>query len=479
MDFFLSRIGCVFFGGLAFLSPHLARSEIRLHPIFSDQAVLQQDVPIPVWGGGTEEMGKVTVSLAGQTRTTEVKGGRWRVDFAPISASMQPTELKVVSEGQEYKRKVWIGEVWFASGQSNMWWPLKDTLEAKEAIASAKDPLMKWLYVPLQGSLTELSEVPLAWKSVDSRTVPYFSAVAYYFAREIRKRKNVPVGVIQSAVGGSPIEAWISEKEFQGNSKLKKIPERNIGHALFGRSVLHRAMVAPLMPYALRGFIWYQGESNTAYSGEYFDLMSALIRTWRNSFVTPAHLDRHPFLFVQLTSFLAKKENPEASDWAALREAQRQVSLRVPRTAMAVITDLGDEGDIHPRRKREVGERLAIAARNLAYGEDVEYSGPVLEKAIRVGSEVHLSFVRAQSLVVRQSGERSAALSGVALSDDGNRFYWAKAVVDTRSPKIIVSPSMETKRPRFVRWGWADFVQDELKNEKGFLASPFQAEIQK
>jgi sialate O-acetylesterase len=484
-----------------------AHATVRPHALFSDGAVLQQGMPVPVWG--TASAGEtVRVSIQGQTATTTALGGEWRVRLRPLKAG-GPYTLTIAGENTLTIQDVLVGEVWVCSGQSNMEWPLSRSFQPQEAIARSQDAGLRLWTVPHAVSDIPRRDTQGAWKTCGPETLPGFSAVAYYFGRDLRRALGVPVGLIQSTWGGTPAEAWTSRATLASDSALRPIleryrearrayPEALRAHeeALArhretaaaaereGRqpprppaapgnpesatrpSGVYNAMIAPLQPYAIRGVIWYQGESNAGRADEYRTLFPAMIRNWREAWGQGADF---PFLFVQLAPFMKIEPEPTESGWAELREAQRLTALRVPNTAMAVITDAGDEADIHPARKEPVGARLALAARAVAYGERVAHTGPIFRSMEVRGNRAILRFKGADRGLVARGGE----LTGFTLCGEDRKWVNARAILD--GDRVIVeSPSVS--RPAAVRFGWANYPVVNLYDGSGLPASPFRTD---
>ena len=382
--------------------------EVRPNPLFSDQAVLQRGQTVPVWGTA-DEGEQVTVSVEGRRASTVCRGGHWRVDLPTLEAG-GPLEMTIAGTNTITLHDVMVGEVWVASGQSNMDMVLADCDRGAEEISASANPRIRLCKVPRQAADEPQATTKMSWRECGPKTVSNFSGVAYFFARDLEKALHVPIGIIDAAYGGTPAEAWMSpaavrsRPEFQSildeyaqqvkdspramenyrtelaaweltaadakraNQKATPRPQIPLGPFNFRRpSGLYRGMVLPLVPYAIRGVIWYQGERNSPRAYQYRTLFPALIADWRATW----HQGDFPFLFVQLAPFGKFDARLQDNVWSELREAQLMTSQSVPNTAMAVITDVGDQADIHPRRKQAVGGRLAVAARALAYREPI------------------------------------------------------------------------------------------------------------
>lgn len=481
-------------------------ASLSLASVFSDHMVLQQGMPVPVWGtcrtGDT-----VTVEFAGQKKTVDADAeGRWRVQLDSLQASAEPCTLRVQSakDGQHsVLTNILVGEVWIGSGQSNMEWPLSNTENATEAMAFANDPLLRLFTVRKATSDTAMNSVTGAWESCTTLTVSNFSAVAYYFGRDLRKARGVPVGVIVSAWGGTCAEAWTPaealkpipefgaimgrhqkavkewdpakvEERFQQEvtnyqaavtqadkegKKRPRRPKRALSPAQSPHrpSCLYNAMIAPLQPFALRGVIWYQGEANVLHADEYANLFPALIKGWRDTWGLEL-----PFLFVQIAPH--KEMSP------MIRDAQLQTWRRVPRTAMTVVTDYGNATNIHPRAKAPVGARLALAARALAYGEPLEYSGPAYESVKMDGGHAIVSFTHlGGGLVTAGTG----LLKGFAMAGADRVFKPAEVTIEGNTV-VVHCPSIVD--PKAVRYGWENVPDVNLFNKAGLPASPFRTD---
>ena len=527
-----------------------AAADLRFATIFSEHAVLQRDRPLPVWGW-SEPGALVVVSFGGQEKSARVDpDGRWRVTLDPMAASAEPRDLSARSQGTVTVRNVLVGEVWLASGQSNMGYGLSQAVGGAAAVAAAEDPQLRFFKVEQRTAAEPQTDAAGTWQRSSPEHKRAWSAVAYYFARDLRKQLGCPVAVIQSAWGGTAAETWMSidalrqdppfshcvaafEKALARHRELERRPEisrqydadlarwqkevipayavakrayeaaRAAGHdpgpppqpavaepqnpdptGLPSPSrrpgvptITYNTMIAPLAPYAIRGVIWYQGEANGGDGLEYRRLLPRLIADWRGLWGDP-----FPFLFVQLPGFEseAMKRQPEPA-WAWLREAQ-MLSLRVPRTAMAVAIDVGDPLDVHPPAKCEIGGRLALAARRVAYAEDVVASGPLYRDAEFVSGAARVSFSetggglaigRAPWLPSHLAPLPQDRLMGFALAGEDRVWFEAEARIE--GDKVVVS-SPSVRKPVAVRYGWANAPRCNLANSDGLPASPFRSD---
>ena len=485
------RLGCF----VLFTVTFGLHADVKLHGLFSDNMVLQRDAAVPVWGWA-DDGEKVTVEFRNQKVSTTAKGGKWMVKLKKLKAG-GPDDLRVAGKNALTLKNVLVGEVWIASGQSNMEWPMRASYEPETEIAKTANPLLRLYTVPKLKADEPRDNVPNSWQECGPSTTSNFSAVAYYFGRDLAKALNVPVGIIHTSWGGSPAEVWMSHKVLSSNPAYKadildayaaqaekareaianfekeQAAAKAEGKAFNKRrpnlpwkpTELYNGMIAPLIPYSIAGAIWYQGESNAGRAHQYRSLFADMIRNWRNDWGQ----GDFSFLLVQLAPFMAIKDQPADSTWAELREAQALATTKLPKVGMAVITDVGDEKDIHPKKKEPAGARLALAARKIAYGEDIVYSGPIYKSMkIKEGKAI-LSFRNTGSGLEARDGE----LKGFAIAGADQKFVWAKAEI--QGDTIVVS-SAEVSEPVAVRYGWADYPVVNLWNKEGLPASPFRTD---
>ncbi len=446
-----------------------AQAAVKLHNLFTDHAVLQREMPIPVWGMA-DDGEKVTATLGDETVSATAEKGKWLVKFKPRSAGGEPLVLKV--EGKDSKLEVkdlLIGEVWLCGGQSNMEWRITQSETPAEIIARAKNPNIRLLNVPRGGKPEPQTEINAAWKICDEKSVGEFSAVGYHFGAALQKKLDVPVGLINSNVGGTPAQRWADFESLyavpETKGYVKTVKDGDAFKPNAAGSDLYNAMIAPLAPYAIRGAIWYQGESNAGQAERYRTLFPTMIQSWRKTFGQPDM----PFFFVQLAPFKDKTDKPQESDWAELREAQLMTLSKLSNTGMAVITDVGNEKNIHPTPKQPVGERLAIAARGIVYKEKIEYSGPVFESLKTDGEKAILRFSHVGS-GLEAKGDK---LTGFTIA--GEDKVWHNADAKIEGETVVVSCDNVTK-PVAVRFGWANFPIVNLWNKDGLPATPFRTD---
>ncbi|MEX2186716.1 MAG: sialate O-acetylesterase [Pirellulales bacterium] len=434
-----------------------AAAEVKLHGLFTDHMVLQQGMDVPVWGTAADGE-KVTVSIGDQKVETTGAGGKFRVNLKPLSAG-GPHTLVVAGTNTVTLGDVLVGEVWICSGQSNMQLAVAQGETPEKIIAESANPKIRLFTVPRDRDANPRSDVKSSWVECGPTTVGDFSAVGYHFGRALHAKLGVPVGLISCNVGGTAAEEWTSREVLESDEDLKPTLKNDRS------TTLYNAMLHPLAPFAIRGAIWYQGESNAGRAEQYRELFPAMIKNWRDLWGQ----GDFPFLFVQLAPWKMIVDTPGDSDWAELREAQLMTTKNVPKTAMAVITDFGDEKDIHPKPKASVGERLALAARAIAYGEKIVYSGPVCSKMEIRGNEAVLSFDHVGGgLEVR--GEK---LKGFTIAGADGAFVNADARID--GDKVVVKNDA-LNEPKMVRFGWANYPVVNLYNKDGLPATPFRTD---
>jgi sialate O-acetylesterase len=470
---------CLLLAAVAGAAP-AARADVKPHALFSDHAVLQRDAELKVWG--TADPGeKVTVTLAGGDGPAAVAEaaaddtGAWAVTLPKQPAGTGRT-LTLKGKNAVTLSDVAVGDVWVCSGQSNMEWRFAQLRGGKELAAKAATPGVKLFTVPRhaaaepQAGFKKGQDWEARWLESTPETVYTFSAVAAYFGRDVQKAVNVPVGLIHTSWGGTPAEAWTSREALAAADELKHyVGRREQMVAAGGRqglnpntpASLYNGMIHPLLPFAVKGAIWYQGESNAGRAAEYRTLFTTMIADWRK--LWRAEL---PFLCVQLAPYHAG--DADGVSWAELREAQFLATRKLPAVGIAVITDVGELFDIHPQQKEPVGQRLALAARGIAYGQRVEYRGPEYKGLTVEGDKAVLAFDFAGGLTAK-----GGVLNGFEVCGEDREFYPAKAAV--KGDAVVVS-SPKVSKPVAVRYGWSNFPVCNLFNKAGLPASPFRTD---
>ncbi|MBX3737971.1 MAG: sialate O-acetylesterase [Candidatus Didemnitutus sp.] len=489
---------------LAF-TPLAALADVSLPRLISDGVVFQRDRAIRLWGEA-EPGEKIAVHLAGRTaHAIAANDRRWSLELDALSAG-GPYVLAVQGNNRIEVKDVYLGELWVASGQSNMEWPLRETTGAAEEIAASANEGIRVFKVKRALKDERQTDVSGEWRAASPAASGSFTAVGYYFAKFIQTKLGVPVGIVDSTWGGTPAAAWTPHEDLARDAELEAFitryeeacrvfPEKNLPYleklraweAAAGPhptreqtiakpqppigpghpskpSGLFNGMVAPLLPLRVRGVIWYQGESDAPRAATYRKLFPTLIASWRREWQQPDL----PFLYVQISGYLAKRDTAAGSPWAELREAQLQ-TLHVPHTGMAVTIDIGEPNDIHPRNKREVGRRLSLLAREQIYGETLETSGPVLVQAKRAGATWRLRFSHTAGGLKANDG---GAIRGFTIAGEDRRFVPAEARVD--GDELVVSGALHD--PVAVRYAWTESPVATLANAVGLPASPFRTD---
>ncbi|HEX5790071.1 MAG TPA: sialate O-acetylesterase [Luteolibacter sp.] len=478
---------------LALTSLSTVRADVVLSKLFSDHMVLQQNQPIRIWGKA-EPGEQVTVELAG--KSASVKAGadrRWRIDLPPMKADGKALTLTVKGKNTLTLNDVLLGEVWICSGQSNMEWALNAIPNGKEEAAAANHPEIRLYRVSGNIASPAPIEDPRGqWKLCSPTTAAGFSAVAYFFARELHQQLKVPVGLVGTYWGGTFIEPWTPAVGFRAVPELKEISDKlepeqpaieaappvKRGAKMNGSAptAIYNGMVHGLTPLSARGVIWYQGESNAKYKGSlpYEYLKEALVKGWRTTFEN----DKLSFHWVQLANFQNPDKSPAGGGWGVVREGQRR-ALRLPHTGMAVAIDIGDAGNIHPANKQDVGKRLSLWALAKDYGKDIVCSGPLYKGMKKEGSKIRVEFDYTGSglMVAQKQGldpakeTPGAELTQFAIQDAAGKWHWAKAAIDGNG---VLVWNDEVKDPTHVRFGYqSNPVGINLYNKEGLPASPF------
>jgi len=491
---------------LAVTSPLLA--EVKLGSPFTSHMVLQREMPVPIWG--TAAPGEaVIVKFAGQKKTTVAGAdGKWRVTLDALEASSEGRSFVVfgaLTATPLQLDDVLVGEVWLASGQSNMVFPISKahapfaglTNEAEE-IAAANHPLVRMFTGKADGTYTPQETVKGEWLVATPANAPDFSAIGYFFARDLQKELNVPVGVITMAFGASCAHAWIRREAIEADPQLKPVldqfdaqvksfvpptaqqladwqkavnaakaahkkppgkPGNNPVTNQHNPTVLYNSLIAPIVPYAIRGVIWYQGESITDPKPLFPIFTATLISDWRKLWGSDL-----PFYFCQLAALQNPSNSPQVREWQA-------EALKIPGTAMAVTIDIGDPKNVHPKNKQAVGDRLSRIALAKNYDRKIEFSGPQFESATIDGSTIRVKFTHADGLTAKDGPLKTFEIAGI----DGN-YLPAEATIS--GDAVIVKNSAVTS-PVTVRYAWANYPDGcNLINGAGLPAAPFRSDKQ-
>ena len=464
-----------------------AKANVTLPKVIGSHMVLQRDRPLPIWGwadpgekvtvklhdvAASALGGEVTLKLdqAAATATADAQG-KWQVVLPAVIADGNAHHMTIGGKNKIELQDILIGDVWLGSGQSNMEFHLANSMQGKEAVAAANYPQIRLLHVKKEKADKPAKDVVIegekpaakprptpqptdrpiviegnkpaakpgsAWKVCTPKTAPNFAAVLYFFGQRLHKELGVPIGLIDSSWGGSPIEQWIDKGEIGG---------------------MYNGMIAPVKPLAIRGAIWYQGEANVGMGMKYADKMKALIGGWRKVWDND-----FPFYFVQIAPFAGYGKRALPPLWEA-----QVASLKIPGTGMVVTTDLVDNiKDIHPKDKVDVGNRLALWALAKTYGKDIVYSGPLYKSMKIEGNKARLSFAHVGGGLKSRDGK---PLSEFEIAGADGKFVPAEATVDGET---VVVQAAEVAEPSQVRFGWRDVANPNLINKEGLPASPFQ-----
>ncbi len=474
------------------------RGNIRMPAFFSDNMVLQRDMPLRIWGEANPGE-HITVSIHRQNKIAKADiEGRWHVLLDPMDAG-GPHELMVEGSIRIRYSNVMAGDVWIASGQSNMYWPVRLAKNPKNEIRNANYPKIRLFTVPERMSMTPEHDLEYGeWLECSPESIADFSAVAYSFGRKIHTELGIPIGLVHASWSGTVAETWISreslathpdfanmtgtnsltESESTGIQEVRKKPDYSQGMDTSAYanvpedpneipSLLFNGMIRAMTPFVIKGVIWYQGESNASRHEQYKTLFPLLINDWRRQWQNP----EMPFYFVQLANYMQADQSPADSDWARLREAQA-MALSLPNTGMAVAIDLGEAYDIHPANKQDVGIRLACVALNKTYGKDIVCSGPAFKSMTIDGAAIRLEFDHFGSGMIAKGNNDE--VKGFAVAGMDRIFHWARAVID--GDQVIVS-SPSVNKPVAVRYAWANNPDGaNLYNKESLPAIPFRTD---
>ena len=495
------------------LQPSALLAGIKLPAILSDSSVLQQNQPVRIWGWASAGS-QITVSFQGQSQETTTNAeGRWDVMLTPLKAG-GPHELKVGGDGTSITLKdILVGEVWLCSGQSNMAMTVTGVKDAEDEIAASDLPTLRMFTVKSSHSTRPQTDCQGTWVNSHPNTVGGFSATAYFFGKRLHEELKVPVGLINSSVGGTSIESWTSlsaqqavdeikprlqaweeedrayepasakdryEKQLATWEQQKAIAEKE-GRKPGRRpqlavqphmdrnypSNLFNGKIHPIVGYSIRGAIWYQGENSSGrgFAHLYGQQLKTLITDWR----TRWNQGDFPFAWVQLPNFKAEqKAASETSGWVQVQEGMLK-TLSVPNTGMAVTIDVGEANDIHPRHKQVVGWRLAQWALATVYGQKIVPMGPIYHSFEKNDNKMVITFTNAGKGLTGSSD----MLKGFAVAGSDRRFVWANAKID--GDKVVVWHD-DIQDPQSVRYAWASNPQISLFNSANIPASPFRTD---
>ncbi|MEI6232081.1 MAG: sialate O-acetylesterase [Planctomycetota bacterium] len=498
---------------LAFvLAAPLLRADVKVPAIIGDNMALQAGIAVPIWGWA-DPGEDVTVTFNGQSKTAKAGDDKkWSVKLDVLTVG-GPFEMTIKGKNTLTLKNILVGEVWVNSGQSNMEFGMGGTVNSKEEIANAKFPKIRLFTVKKAVKAEAQSDCEGKWTECAPETVGGFSAVAYFFGRKLHQDLGVPVGLIHTSWGGTPAEAWTTAATLEADADLKPITDRFAAskagdtqeafdkkmeawkastakwkeaadkakaekkpipqaprapqRALNQNSpaVLYNGMIAPIIPFGIAGATWYQGESNAGRAYQYRKLLPAMIGDWRKAWGQ----GDFPFMVVQLANFMKRDAEPVESAWAELREAQTLTSINTPKTGMGLAIDIGDDKDIHPKNKQDVGLRIALQALKIAYNKDIPFSGPMYESMAVEGGAIRVKMKHVFGGLVAKDGD----LKGFAIAGEDKKFVWASAKIDGDS--IVVS-SDKVAKPASVRYAWANNPECNLYNKANLPAVPFRTD---
>ena len=446
--------------------PLAARGDVKLPKIFGDSMVLQQKSQAAIWGWA-DKGEEVTVSL-GDAKASAAAGdnGKWSLKLATPAAG-GPFELKVKGKNEITLADVYVGEVWICSGQSNMEWTVAISSSPDVERDLGKHPKIRMIKVAHNPAEKPVDDIQGKWEVCTPGTVSNFSAVGYFFARHLQSELDVPVGMISTNWGGTICEAWTSKEKLGTDPDFAPILQRSANFKPGNpnqASVLFNGMVNPIVPYGIRGAIWYQGESNRDRAAQYAKLFPAMITDWRERFGQ----GDFPFGFVQLAPY-RYGQNPEFL--AEIWESQTK-TLSLPNTGMAVTTDVATVGDIHPPNKQDVGRRLALWALAKTYGKsDIVYSGPLYESMTVEDNKARLKFKYSAGLNARRS--QNGELTHFTIAGEDKKFVPAKAKIEGET---VVVTSDQVAKPVAVRFAWNELAEPNFFNGARLPASPFRTD---
>ena len=508
----MKTIATTFFLSIfAVLSAAGAQANVSLPDVISEGMVLQQGQAVPIWGQA--DPGEVvTVRFAGQSKKAiAAMDGTWRVKLDPMRANATPATMIVSGKNTIELQSILIGEVWLVAGQSNMQRLLSETANGEAAIGAANHPLIRLFNVSRQVAFKHARSPLATWRACSPETVKEFSAAGYYFGVELEKELHVPIGLINSSYGGSQAEAWTPVEYLLASEDLRPTVERtkiwdeerprvraeydealqkwraevDKARAAGARpqpspavpdalreyriaSSIYDGMIAPVMPFFIRGAIWYQGESNEARAQQYGVLLPTMIRAWRERWGE----GNFPFGIVQLPNYRDQKPEPADEAWSHLRDAQRRTALHSPNTGLIVTIDIGEAHDIHPKNKLDLGQRMARWALVDVYGHKTTKSGPMFRSAKIAGSKIILNFDEVgQGLRIRDGDK----LDEFAIAGADHKWHWGQARIVGKDRVEVWSEVVP--HPLAVRYAFNNNPRHpNLTNETGLPAVPFRTD---
>ncbi len=482
---------------LAAVSAQVSFADVKVPNIFTNHMVLQQGQKNRVWGvADAGETVKVTIGSQSHTATPG-EGGKWTVTLDPLPVNATPQTLTIAGKNTIKIEDVLVGEVWICSGQSNMQWSVNASTDPDLEKLAAKFPQIRMINFPQVGRQEPIwSHDDRKWEVCAPGAIGNWSAVGYFFARQLHLTLGVPVGMINNAWGGSAAEAWVNRDVLAKNEELKPLNERwqqmektyeelsknqnlsedqkkqlgNLRGQMGGNSRpgnIYNGVLKSHLGYGIKGAIWYQGESNAGRAYQYRTLFPFMIQNWRDEWAQ----GDFPFYYVQLADFLAEKPEPGDSSWAELREAQTMTMDKLPNTGEAVIIDIGEGKDIHPKNKEDVGKRLARWALAKDYGVQIPHKSPRYKSMAKDGKKITLTFDNVDG------GFRPFDVNeprGFAIAGEDHKFVWAQGKITGPNTVEVWSDAIEN--PVAVRYAWADNPVCNMYNNAGLPLTPFRTD---
>ena len=485
-------------------------ADVRLPDVLGDSMVLQQKQKVPIWG--TADAGETVVVAFQKQKLTVVADGRgkWRVDLKPLKADSTPQTLTIEGKNKIELKDILVGEVWLVSGQSNMQWTLLQSNNGAAEVAKANHPKIRLFNVSRMVGSKKRPGKMAEWKVCTPESVREFSGAGYYFAVDLQEKLKVPIGIINSSWGGSQAEAWTPveylqahpdlvatvertkiwdeerpriqveyaqaiekwkvESEKQKAAGARPSPSPGVPDALRDYRVaasIYDGMIAPLMPFAIKGAVWYQGESNEARAEQYNILLPVMIRGWREKWGQ----GNFPFGIIQLPNYRQPKPEPTDEAWSFIREAQRRTALNTVNTGLIVTIDIGEANDIHPKNKLDVGLRMSRWALKEVYKNKLSNS-PVLQKYEIKGNKIILTFADVGSGLRIKSGDK---LNEFAIAGADKKFVWAEAKIIGKDKVEVWSDKVA--EPAAVRYAFNNNPRNaNLTNDSGLPAAPFRTD---
>ncbi|WP_020530389.1 sialate O-acetylesterase [Flexithrix dorotheae] len=487
------------------------KGEIRLPAILSDSMILQRNQPIPIWGWA-EPGEKITVNFGGQSVETETEvSGKWLVNLKPLEANANPQTLSITGSEKIDLNGILIGEVWLLTGQSNMQWELQQANNGEEEVSKAHHSHIRLFNVSRGVAFKKHEGVLANWQECTPASARKFSAAGYFFGLDLHQNLNVPIGLINSSYGGSQVEAWMPEEYLLASDDFRPCVERTeiwekerpAVQAKFEQdlknweeavkqteingeklprkprvpdalrdyriaSSIYNNMIAPLIPYAIKGAFWYQGESNEERAEQYGLLLPVFIKSWREKWGQ----GDFPFGIIQLPNFREVCETPMDEAWSHIREAQRRTVVNTVNSGLIVIIDIGEANDIHPRNKLDVGNRMSLWAREKVYGENIKGTPPMYVRSGVKDEKIEIWFEEVGTgLQTKDGGD----LAEFAIAGADKKWYWAKAKIVGKDKIEVWSDKVLS--PIAVRYAFNNNpANPNLTNETGLPASPFRTD---